>query len=355
MLLLLLLLDVPLACRGSRARRGCPSLHLSPSTTTPSGQSNTTTTTQPSTHNNTTINDQPTHASTSPQPSTSTHTNQCDNLLCDLRDLNKPVVKIGDLGLSKTKTGSFVSGNMRGTLPWMAPELFPSVPGASAASAASAAGGGGGGGGAGGGGAAAGARGPEPEDRVTEKVRGVVVVAAMQWQRGRVGRGQALLSPRGQRASRLQTVSLQPPQLQQPHQPPCKPNHNNRNNQHEPKVDVFSFGVCLWEIWTLGEQPYPSLSLQEIFAGVMTGTLRPGLPAGCDPAWASLMTDCWHGAARLRPAFSDVVARLEAMLARWNASAAAAAAAAAAAGGSNGGSGGGAAAAPAAGGGAGMK
>lgn len=45
-------------------------------------------------------------------------TSQCDNLLCDLRDLNKPVVKIGDMGLSKTKKGSFVSGNMRGTLPW---------------------------------------------------------------------------------------------------------------------------------------------------------------------------------------------------------------------------------------------
>lgn len=43
---------------------------------------------------------------------------KCDNLLCDLRDLNKPVVKIGDLGLSKQKKGSFVSGNMRGTLPW---------------------------------------------------------------------------------------------------------------------------------------------------------------------------------------------------------------------------------------------
>lgn len=47
---------------------------------------------------------------------------QCDNLLCDLRDLNKPVVRIGDLGLSKLKKGSFVSGNMRGTLPWWAGE-----------------------------------------------------------------------------------------------------------------------------------------------------------------------------------------------------------------------------------------
>jgi hypothetical protein len=67
------------------------------------------------------------------------------------------------------------------------------------------------------------------------------------------------------------------------------------------QVDVFSFGVVLWEIWTLGDQPYPNLSLQEIFAGVMTGTLRPAVPPGCDPEWVQLMqvrastTFCvWH-------------------------------------------------------------
>lgn len=52
---------------------------------------------------------------------------------------------------------------------------------------------------------------------------------------------------------------------------------------------MFSYGVVLWEIWTLGEQPYPNLSLQEIFAGVMTGTLRPAIPPGCDADWAQLM------------------------------------------------------------------
>ncbi|GBF93918.1 hypothetical protein Rsub_06167 [Raphidocelis subcapitata] len=184
---------------------------------------------------------------------------KCDNLLCDLRDLNKPVVKIGDLGLSKLKKGSFVSGNMRGTLPWMAPELFPSVPAAVSGVHAR----------------------PEAEDR----------------------------------------------------------------------VDVFSFGVCMWEIWTLGEQPYPNLSLQEIFAGVMTGTLRPALPPGCDPAWASLMQDCWHGNPRLRPSFTEIIHRLEAMLQRWGAPSGGSAGggsgggalAAAAAGGGGGGAGGGAA------------
>lgn len=49
------------------------------------------------------------------------------NLLCDLRDPERPVVKIADVGLSKLKLDTYVSGNMRGTLPWMAPELFPSL------------------------------------------------------------------------------------------------------------------------------------------------------------------------------------------------------------------------------------
>jgi hypothetical protein len=33
------------------------------------------------------------------------------------------------------------------------------------------------------------------------------------------------------------------------------------------QVDVFSFGICLWEIWQRGEQPYANLSLADIFAG----------------------------------------------------------------------------------------
>lgn len=39
---------------------------------------------------------------------------KCENLLCDLRDLERPVVKIGDLGLSKQKKERYITGNMRG-------------------------------------------------------------------------------------------------------------------------------------------------------------------------------------------------------------------------------------------------
>lgn len=52
---------------------------------------------------------------------------KCDNLLADLRDTRQPTVKIGDVGLSKHKAATVMSGNMRGTLPWMAPEMFPAI------------------------------------------------------------------------------------------------------------------------------------------------------------------------------------------------------------------------------------
>ncbi|CAI0394018.1 unnamed protein product [Linum tenue] len=49
---------------------------------------------------------------------------KCENLLVNMRDPQRPICKIGDLGLSKVKQQTLVSGGVRGTLPWMAPELL---------------------------------------------------------------------------------------------------------------------------------------------------------------------------------------------------------------------------------------
>ncbi|KAH9602875.1 hypothetical protein KSS87_021646 [Heliosperma pusillum] len=49
---------------------------------------------------------------------------KCENLLVNMRDPHRPVCKIGDMGLSKVKQQTLVSGGVRGTLPWMAPELL---------------------------------------------------------------------------------------------------------------------------------------------------------------------------------------------------------------------------------------
>ncbi|GER48111.1 kinase family protein [Striga asiatica] len=107
---------------------------------------------------------------------------KCDNLLVNLKDPWGPICKVGDFGLSKIKRNTLVSGGVRGTLPWMAPELL-----------------------------------------------------------------------------------------------------NGSSNEVSEKVDVFSFGIVLWEILT-GEEPYASMHYGAIIGGIV-GLLRaePGL-VGLPPA-----------------------------------------------------------------------
>ncbi|XP_010047803.2 uncharacterized protein LOC104436653 [Eucalyptus grandis] len=138
------------------------------------------------------------------------------NFLVNMRDPQRPVCKIGDLGLSKIKKKTLVSGGVRGTIPWMAPELF-----------------------------------------------------------------------------------------------------NNKNNMVTEKVDVYSFGIVMWELLT-GEEPYANLRSEDIIAGIIKGTLRPEIPSWCDPAWRSLMDRCWSTDVNSRPSFSDIAKELRAMSAAMN-------------------------------------
>ncbi|XP_022752183.1 uncharacterized protein LOC111300839 [Durio zibethinus] len=138
------------------------------------------------------------------------------NFLVNMRDPQRPVCKIGDLGLSKIKQRTLISGGVRGTIPWMAPELL-----------------------------------------------------------------------------------------------------NTKKNLVTEKVDVYSFGIVMWELLT-GEEPYTNLHSKEIIAGIIKGTLRPEIPSWCDPAWRSLMESCWSTDPNSRPAFSEIVKELRTMSAAMN-------------------------------------
>ncbi|KAL6330992.1 hypothetical protein AAG906_009420 [Vitis piasezkii] len=137
------------------------------------------------------------------------------NLFMNMRDPQRPVCKIGDLGLSKIKQRTLISGGLRGTIPWMAPELF-----------------------------------------------------------------------------------------------------NSKNDLVTEKVDVYSFGIVMWELLT-GEEPYGKLSSEEIIAGIIKGNLRPKIPT-CDPAWRSLMERCWSSDPGSRPDFSEIAKELRVMSAAMN-------------------------------------
>ncbi|XP_062187799.1 uncharacterized protein LOC133891104 isoform X2 [Phragmites australis] len=136
---------------------------------------------------------------------------KCDNLLVNLKDQSRPICKVGDFGLSKIKRNTLVSGGVRGTLPWMAPELL-----------------------------------------------------------------------------------------------------NGSSNKVSEKVDVFSFGIVMWEILT-GEEPYANMHYGAIIGGIVNNTLRPPVPASCDPEWRRLMEQCWAPDPAHRPAFTEIAGRLRSM------------------------------------------
>ncbi|CAL9060789.1 unnamed protein product [Musa banksii] len=136
-----------------------------------------------------------------------------DNLLVNLRDPQRPICKVGDLGLSKVKYETLMSGGMRGTLPWMAPELL-----------------------------------------------------------------------------------------------------GGKDNKYTEKVDVFSFGIVMWELIT-GEEPYGDMHYGAIIGGILNDTLRPPVPESCDAEWRSLMEQCWATEPSQRPSFTEIASRLRAMAA----------------------------------------
>ncbi|KAL2325031.1 hypothetical protein Fmac_024089 [Flemingia macrophylla] len=138
---------------------------------------------------------------------------KCDNLLVNLGDPERPVCKVGDFGLSRIKHNTLVSGGVRGTLPWMAPELLDGN-----------------------------------SCRVSEK------------------------------------------------------------------VDIFSFGIAMWEILT-GEEPYANMHCGAIIGGIVNNTLRPPIPKRCDPEWKKLMEECWCPDPAARPTFTEIKNRLRNMLA----------------------------------------
>ncbi|KAL6101587.1 ptk7 [Pungitius sinensis] len=73
------------------------------------------------------------------------------------------------------------------------------------------------------------------------------------------------------------------------------------------KSDVWAFGVLMWEVFSLGEMPYPKLSDDEVLEGLQTGKLKLPVPDGCPSKIYKLMVRCWATGLKERPSFTEIV------------------------------------------------
>ncbi|XP_065826968.1 uncharacterized protein [Oscarella lobularis] len=77
-----------------------------------------------------------------------------------------------------------------------------------------------------------------------------------------------------------------------------------------PESDVWSFGVVLWEIFTLGGHPYPAVADDQLVDCLKAGYRMDKPHSRCPDEIYELMKRCWQPERRDRPTMSHLIDRL---------------------------------------------
>lgn len=83
-----------------------------------------------------------------------------------------------------------------------------------------------------------------------------------------------------------------------------------RNEPCSEKVDIWSFGVVLWELLTC-ETPYKDVDSTAIIWGVGSHSLHLPVPTTCPEGFKLLMKQCWSPKPRNRPSFRSILMHLD--------------------------------------------
>jgi len=93
----------------------------------------------------------------------------------------------------------------------------------------------------------------------------------------------------------------------------------HRNEPYNAAVDVFSFALVCWELYSL-EKPFRGWTQYRLIKGVGDGDVRPSpVPASMPSEVVTLMERCWQKESRDRPGMTEVVSKLDAMLRKMSA------------------------------------
>lgn len=76
------------------------------------------------------------------------------------------------------------------------------------------------------------------------------------------------------------------------------------------KSDVWSYGVALWEIFSLGDAPYDGIKSMELEMKLKKG-LRLKKPEHCDDMFYKIMKRCWTYESEKRPNFEEILDELQ--------------------------------------------
>ncbi|XP_050442664.1 tyrosine kinase receptor Cad96Ca [Adelges cooleyi] len=85
------------------------------------------------------------------------------------------------------------------------------------------------------------------------------------------------------------------------------------DNMYSAKSDVWSFGVLMWEIVTLGSTPYPGMAAADVMKRIRDG-YRLEKPQHCRREVYNIMFYCWDKCADERPDFRELLDLLDKLL-----------------------------------------